>query len=132
MDKLYGNLTEKNVDLYAIKYYDNPCCCTIEDFYDDMNHIKYLKRLFRRYRSNGLLKERLILNHLIVIYNVFNVEVANRILFLKIEKEHYPVLKTFLVFLNYMQDVVYGINGEDIVTVKIGLDYGVVKRLRNI
>lgn len=98
----FSILTEKNILMYAIKNYDNSQCIDIEEFYQDFKKIKYLKRLFRRYTKNGILKERLILNHLIVFYNVFFHDAATRILFFKIEKLEHPILKTFLAYLQFM------------------------------
>jgi hypothetical protein len=96
------DLTEENFTLYAIKHYDNPACKGIAEFNDDLKRFRYLKRLFNKYIAGKDLKERLILNHLVVIYNLFGAEAATKMLFFKVEKEFWPQLKTFLVFLNYM------------------------------
>ena len=88
--------------MFAMKHYANPHCTGIEEFYDDLNRIKYLKRLFKKYLVSDILKERLILNHIIVFYNVFDMETASRLLFFKIEKEFHSVLKTFLIYLKYL------------------------------
>ena len=95
-------LTEENFTLYAIKHYDNPNCKGTAEFEDDLKRFRYLKRLFRKYTAGKGLKERLIVNHLVVIYNLFGAEAATRMLFLKIEKKYWSQLKTFLVFLSYM------------------------------
>ena len=129
---LFGDFNEKNIDLYSIKKYDNPQCSSMEEYYDDVKRIKYLKRLFNRYRANGDLKDRLILNHIIVFYNVFPVVDATRILFFKMDKEDYSFMKTFLVFLGYMPDRIDGINGKDIISSDISLDTEIIERLRNI
>ena len=95
-----------------MKFYDNPQCLSEDDFYNDIKILKYLKRLFNRYTLSGELKTRLILNHLIMFTNVFPPQVASRILFLKIPREHWSVLKTFLDYLNFMPDYLEKINGE--------------------
>lgn len=94
-------LTEDNFVLYAMKYYDNPNCRGLKEFHDDLKKFRYLKRLFRKYKAGSGLKERLIINHIIVIYNLFGLE-ATTMLFFKIDKKHWPQLKSFLVFLNVM------------------------------
>ena len=129
---MFEDLTDKNIDMYLMKAYDNPHCLDIEEFYDDMKRVKYIKRLFNRYENTGDLKERLILNHIIVLYNVFGVGPATRILFFKIEKDFWPILKTFLVFLNYMPDRVLGIRGDDIISSDIGINFDVANHLREI
>lgn len=93
-------LNNDNYILYAMKHYTNPSCTGIEEFYEDMNRVKYLKKLFQVYSTNGVLKERLILNHIIILQNVLGVDCCARVLFLRIPEISHPVLKTFLVFLN--------------------------------
>jgi hypothetical protein len=95
-------LTEDNFTLYAIKHYDNPACKGIAEFEDDLKRFRYIKRLFRKYTAGKGLNERLIVNHLVVIYNLFGPEAATRMLFFKIEKKYWSQLKTFLVYLSYM------------------------------
>jgi hypothetical protein len=95
-------LTEENYIIYAIKHYDNPHCKGIDEFNDDMKRFRYIIRLFNKYKASGDLKERLIINHLVVIYNLFGAEAATKLLFFRIEKKFWPQLKTFLVFLNFM------------------------------
>ena len=109
---MFENLTNSNFTLYAMKFYENPQCLSEDDFYNDIKILKYLKRLFNRYTLSGELKTRLILNHLIMFTNVFPPQVASRILFLKIPREHWSVLKTFLDYLNFMPDYLEKINGE--------------------
>ena len=128
----FTNLTNDNVLLYAIKFYDNPACRGVHEFNEDLDRIKYIKRLFKRYQTKGVLKERLILNHIIILYNVFGVEAATRILFLRLESDLWPVLKTFLVFLNFMPDRVYGIEGKDVISAEISLDARLITVLRSI
>jgi len=127
---VFDDLNEKNFLLYAMKEYDNPQCVQVEEFYDDLKKVKYIKRLFNQYLNEGVLKERLLLNHIIVFYNVFPVRSATRILFLKIEEEFWPILKTFLVYLSYMSEIIDPINGRTILSDDIQLDQGVVDRLR--
>jgi hypothetical protein len=95
-------LTEDNFVLFAMKYYDNPHCKGLNEFNDDLKRFRYLKRLFRKYRVGSGLKERLIVNHIIVIYNLFGVEAATKMLFFKIDEKYWPQLKSFLLFLNFM------------------------------
>lgn len=95
-------LTEDNFLIYAIKHYDNPHCTGMNEFNDDIKRFRYLKRLFRKYKVGKGLNERLILNHLVVLYNLFGPIATTKMLFFKIEKRFWPQLKTFLVFLNYM------------------------------
>jgi hypothetical protein len=95
-------LTEENFIIYAMKFYDNPYCKGMAEFEDDLKRFRYLKRLFRKYTAGKGLKERLIVNHLVVIYNLFGAEAATKMLFFKIEKKYWSQLKTCLVFLSYM------------------------------
>tara|TARA_Y100000004_G_C8925500_1_gene417451 strand:- start:1019 stop:1384 length:366 start_codon:yes stop_codon:yes gene_type:complete len=94
--------TEKNIKIYAVENYINKACLDEDEFWEDFNKIKYVKRLLGRYLKDGELKERLILNHLISFYNVFKIEAANRMFFLKVNEDCKPALKTFLVYLNYL------------------------------
>ena len=93
---IFDDLNEKTYLLYAMKEYSNPQCIEIEEFNDDLKKVKYIKRLFNQYVSEGILKERLLLNHIIIFYNVFPPKAATRILFFKIEEKFWPILKTFL------------------------------------
>ena len=95
----FDELNNDNAILFAMKHYNNPQCHTREDFDEDMRRFKYLKRLFRRYIKNNELRTHLILNHLIILYNVFG-EAATPLLFFKFEQEYWGILKTFLVYLN--------------------------------
>ena len=126
----FDDLTEKNFLLYAMQHYNNPQCVEVEEFNDDLKRIKYIKRLFNQYSIEGVLKERLLLNHVIVFYNVFSVEAATRILFYKIEEEFWPMLKTFLFYLNFLPDKIESINGRTILTTEIPMDQGIVDSLR--
>ena len=100
----FKNLTPENINMFAIKHYDNPSCVDEQEFLDDMKRFKYLKRLFRKYETSKDLKMRLVINHIIILANVFGVDAATTLLFFKIEKNHWPLLKTFLVFLGYMPE----------------------------
>ena len=129
---MFDDLTDKNFELYAIKAYSNPQCTTIEEFYDDMKRIKYIKRLLNRYEQTGEMKERLLLNHIVVLYNVFGVNAATRILFFKLKESFWPILKTFLVYLEYMPDRIKNIEGREIISSDIAINVDVVNRLRKI
>ena len=119
----FHKLTPDNIMMFAMKYYDNPSCVDRKEFLDDMKRFKYLKRLFRKYDTSDVLKVRLILNHIIVLANVFGVDASSTLLFFKIEKKHWSTLKTFLVYLNYMPEN----DLKDIAT-----DIKVLKELREI
>jgi len=90
--------------MFAIKHYDNPQCEGEKEFEDDLKRFKYIKRLLRRYYDTGVLKERLLLNHLIVLNNVFSVEAATTLLLFKIQLTYWPALKSFLIYLNSIQE----------------------------
>ena len=128
----FDDLNDDTFLMYAMREYNNMQCTDIEEFYDDLKKIKYIKRLFNSYRNNGQLKERLILNHLIIFYNVFTVQAGTRILFYKIEKDFWSILKTFLIYLDRMPDKIDSIRGEIIRTSDIQLDDGIITRLRTI
>ena len=95
----FTELNESNYLLFAIKFYDNPQSVTREDFESDLKRIRYVKRLLKRYRNNGELKVHLILNHLIILFNVFN-EATVPLLFYNLDEELWPAIKSFLIFLN--------------------------------
>ena len=95
----FDELNESNYMLFAIKFYDNPQAVTKDDFESDLKRIRYIKRLLKRYKNTGELKIHLILNHLIILFNVFN-EAAVPLLFYNLEEDLWPYLKSFLVFLN--------------------------------
>jgi len=127
----FDDLTTDNILLYAAKAYDRPDCI-MSEFKEDMKRFNYLKRLFQRYRKVGELRERLVINHLVVIYNVFGIEVATRLLFYKLSKDDYSALKTYLLFLNYMPTIVHGIKGQDIQSSEIAVDMKIAEVLRTI
>jgi hypothetical protein len=95
----FDELNEDNYLLFAVKFYDNPQAVTFEDFESDLKRIKYIKRLLKRYKNTGELKIHLILNHLIVLFNVFN-DASIALLFYNLDEELWPYIKSFLVFLN--------------------------------
>ena len=127
----FDDLNEKNFLLFAMKEYNNPQCTDVEEFNDDLKKIKYIKRLLNQYVSEGVLKERLLLNHIIIFYNVFPPAAATRILFFKIEEKFWPILKPFLFYLNLMpEDKIESVMGKEIRTNEILMDQGVVDSLR--
>ena len=99
----FDELNENNYLLFAIKFYDNPQAVTKEDFEDDLKRIKYIKRLLKRYKNTGVLKTHLILNHLIVLFNVFN-DATVPLLLYNLEKDLWPAIKSFLIFLNRVHE----------------------------
>ena len=127
----FNNLTDSNILLYAAKCYDKPNCIDSE-FDEDYKRIRYIKRLLHRYRITGALKERLILNHIVVAHNVFGIEPSVRMMFCKIDPKDYGALKTFLVYMSIMPAVIYGINGRDISTRDIPLDSKILEVLKKI
>ena len=126
------DLNENNFLMFAMKEYINIQCTDMDEFYDDLKKIKYIKRIFNLYLNDGQLKERLILNHLIVFYNVFPAQAGTRILFYKIEQVFWPILKTFLFFIDRMPEKIESIRGNIINSSNIKFDDGVVTRLRSI
>jgi hypothetical protein len=125
-------LTEDNFIMYAVKNYDNPGCKGMDEFYDDLKRFKYIKRLLRKHRVGKDLKERLILNHIIVLGNLFGVEATTKMLFFKLEKKFWPQVKTFLVFLNYMPLKVIVSPGVEILDIDIPIDETVLETLKKI
>ena len=125
----FDDLTNDNILLYAAKAYDKPNCI-MSEFKEDMKRFNYLKRLFKRYRKVGELREQLVLNHLVVICNVFGPEVATRILFFKMAKDDYSALKTYLLFLSCMPEKVRSIKGHDIISSEIPVDMTIADILR--
>jgi hypothetical protein len=130
---MIDQLDEANALLYAAKHYDNPQCFDTLEFYEDLSRFKYLKRLFKRYEETGELKERLIINHLTVIYNVFGPEAGTRLLFLKLQG-FYSSLKPFLELMGYMPEVVekIGIPSKSIRSEEIESDKKIEQLLREI
>jgi len=120
-------LTDDNFLLYAAKIYDNPSCESEDEFYEDLNRVKYIKRLFFRYDNTGELKLRLILNHIIILINVFGTEGAARILFHKSEDKYYEYLKSFLFYLNALPTDIPELELQDVLS-----DHRIDEHLRNL
>ena len=119
----FNELNEDNLFLYAAKHYYNPKFSDVDEFYEDLKRFKYIKRLVNRYLDHGELAERLILNHLIVVFNAFGAEAMLNILELKLDEKHWPIIKPFLVFLKYITNEQY---------VQIPMDHIVINELRKI
>lgn len=119
-------LTEENFLVFAMNHYDNPQCLTIEEFEEDLKRFTYLKKMLYRYKNNAELCERIILNHIIVIYNVFG-DSATKMLFFKIEEELWKYLITFLIYLNRLPDKNFHIPLDE-----YGLDDLIIEKLRTL
>ena len=104
---IFEQLTDENLLLYAAKHYSNPRCIDAEEFYEDLNRIKYIKRLLNKYEESGKISERLILNHLIVFFNVFGIDPALKMLEFKLDEKYWPAIKPFLIFLKYIRNDQY-------------------------
>ena len=128
---MFDELNEQNFIMYAMKCYISPNCI-MSEFESDIKRTKYLKRLFRRYKLTKILKERLILNHLILLNNVFGPEPTARILFYRIDERDYDILKTFLLYLNILPVSIKGIRGVSIDTTVIPVDMNIAAILRKI
>lgn len=129
---MHEKLSDENFLIYCARHYDNPHCLSTEEFIEDLKRIKYIKKLVTRYVENEDLKERLILNHLIVLYNVFGAEHLPRILYLKM-KSQFEYLKPFLLLLDVLPDRLYNIRDEKIIDIDmIPMDQKIVAELRNI
>lgn len=128
---MIDDLNDENFMIYAMKCYDSPNCI-MSEFEEDLKRIKYVKRLIKRYKTTGELKERLILNHIIILSNVFGTKNAVRMLFFRTDEQDYDILKTFLIFLGYMPETVTGIKGKNIYSSSVSIDLFVGKRLRDI
>lgn len=101
---MYETITSENVTMFAIKHYNNPQCEGEKEFYDDMKRFKYIKRLLRKYHETNILKERLLLNHIIITKNLFGTEACVTLLLFKIQKEYWGTLKSFLLYLNMLKE----------------------------
>ena len=127
---IYHDLNEKNF-LLPSKHYNNPQCVDVEEFNDDLRKIKYIKRLFNQYHTEGTLKERLILNHLIVFYNVFPTKTLEpRYFFTRLTKFSSDVKNIFIISQSLLEDKVESINGKEILTTNIPMDQGIIDTLR--
>jgi len=100
---IFNELNEDNFLLFAIKHYENPQAVTKEDFDKDLNHFKYIKRLLKRYKNNGQLKTHLLINHFIILYNIFG-EATTPMLFFKIDKDLWSSVKSFIIFLGKLPE----------------------------
>ena len=129
---MFEILSYDNIMLYCVKHYENPHCTGIDDFIVALNHIKYLKRLFNRYTKTNDLKTNLIFNHLILLYNVFENEAVTRVLFHRINEEHWSILKPFLIALSHLPETILGVSEKHkiINTDNIPLDQNVIKEVR--
>ena len=101
---MYEKITSENVMMFAIRQYNNPQCEGEKEFQDDLKRFKYIKRLLRKYYETGILKERLLLNHFIVLNNVFGADACATLLLFKIQKEYWKTMKAFLLYLNIITD----------------------------
>ena len=128
---MLDNLTNENFLIYAMKCYNSPHCI-MSEFENDLKRIKYIKRLIKKYKQKNILRERLILNHIILLNNVFGPEPTSRILFFSIPEIYYDILKTFLSYLDIMPDEMVGINSKNIYTHQIPLELNVTNILLNI
>jgi len=129
---MINELTEDNFMMYAIKNYDNPSCKGMDEFLDDLKRFKYIKRLLRKHNVGKELKERLILNHIIVLGNLFGIEATTKMLFFKLEEKFWPQVKTFLVFLNYMPLKIIVSPGIEILDKDIPIDESILEDLKRI
>jgi hypothetical protein len=127
---MFETLDHDSFVLFCAKCYDNPQCHDTEEFFDDIKRFKYLKRLFGKFAETGQLREQLILNHIVVLYNVFNAN-ATRMLFFKLA-EFETQLKPFLVLLNRMPNKFVGAKGNIIYSSSIAMDPAVIEILRKI
>ena len=101
---MYEKITNANVMMFAVRHYDNPQCEGEKEFHDDMKRFKYIKRLLRKHKDTGILKERLLLNHIIILNNLFGAEACVTLLLFKIHREYWETLKSFLLFLNMIRE----------------------------
>jgi len=123
----FNRLNEENFVMYAMKMYSNPQCKNMDEFYEDLDRIKYIKRLLHKYINRGVLRERLILNHIIVLTNLFGATATTKMLFYKLEENMFPALKTFLLYLNYLPEEI-----EEVPIKLIETDLYITKMLREI
>lgn len=130
---MFDDLTEGNFQLFAMKAYINPHCTDVLEFHDDLKRIRYIKRLFRKYKQTGDLKERLIINHLVVLYNTFEPRAMTRMLVLKLN-EYLDCLKPFLMLLSYWDDPIKlgMVGGKVFKDSEVSLDSGIVSTIRQI
>lgn len=120
-------LCTNNFVMYAMKMYSNPLCIGIEEFKEDILRVKYIKRLLLKFKKNNDLKERLVLNHIIILQNVFGAEACTRILFYKLPKELHTYLKAFLEYLQYLPHEIPEVDLNSIIS-----DHRIIKILQRI
>ena len=99
---MFSELNNENFEIFAAKYYSNPACLTVDDFKEDLARFKYINRLLRKYDETGEIQLRLLLNHIIIIFNVFEIRAANRMIFYRTDIKHWSIIKTILLYLNYL------------------------------
>lgn len=129
---MFENLNDENFYFYCVRNYDKAAFISQEEFEEDLKRIKYLKKLFTRYVKNNDLKERLILNHIIILNNCFGPVALNKILYLKL-KDQMKYVKPFLVLLNIMPEKIYNVNDQNVIDTNfIEMDPKIVEKLRNI
>lgn len=125
-------LSDENFLIYCARHYDNPQCHSTEEFVEDLKRIKYIKKLITRYVDSDVLKDRLILNHLIILYNVFGAEHMPRILYLKMRSQ-FKYIKPFLIFMGVLPEKIYNIREEAVInTDDIPMDDAIVQALRRV
>jgi hypothetical protein len=123
----FNRLSEENFIMYAMKMYENAQCKTIDEFYEDLDRIKYVKRLLYKYINRGVLRERLIMNHIIILTNLFGALATSKMLFFKLDENMFPALKTFLLYLNYLPEEI-----EEVPIKLIETDVYITKALREV
>lgn len=123
-------ITEKTFTLYAAKHYDNPHCLSVEEFNEDLAKIKYLKKIFRRYKETGEINTRLTLNYVITFYNLFGAEASTNMLIFKL-KDYLDVLKPFLMYLNYFPNTVQ-LGNRIINSDEIPMDFKICQEIREL
>jgi hypothetical protein len=129
---MYEKLNDSNFMLFCAKHYDNSKYASTEELYEDLSRIKYIKKLITRYTQDNDLKERLILNHIIILNNCFGPEALNKILYLKL-KDQMKYVKPFLIMLNILPEKIHNVNNEVVIdTNTIEMDQGIIKRLRKV
>jgi len=129
---MHEKLSDDNFLIYCARYYDNPQCHSTEEFIEDLKRIKYIKKLITRYVDSGELKDRLILNHLIILYNVFGAEHMTRILYLKMRGQ-FKYIKPFLILLGVLPEKIYNIKEEAVINTDIiPMDDVIVQSLRKV
>ena len=99
---MFSELNNDNFEIFAAKYYSNPACLTVDDFKEDLARFKYINRLLRKYDETGEIQLRLLLNHIIIIFNVFEIRAANRMIFHRVDVKHWGIIKTILIYLNLL------------------------------